>query len=102
MPNNFCKSYKEIREHDIEDEGKDSEFHKVDESLSDVTLSLEEKKEPMQQPIQQDKRQLYTDSLKVEIKPFFIVKNTIYIVFFLMNKKIVFSYSPTFHRKIAT
>ena len=43
MPNNFCKSYKEIREHDIEDEGKDSEFHKVDESLSDVTLSLEEK-----------------------------------------------------------
>ena len=34
----------------------------------DVKL-LEEKKQPMQQPIQQDKRQLYTDSLKVEIKP---------------------------------
>ena len=35
---------------------------------NDVKL-LEEKKQPMQQHIQQDKRQLYADSLKVEIKP---------------------------------
>lgn len=34
----------------------------------DVKL-LEEKKQPMQEPIQQNKRQLYTDSLKVERKP---------------------------------
>lgn len=34
----------------------------------DVKL-LEEKKQPMQEPIQQNKRQIYTDSLKVERKP---------------------------------
>ncbi len=43
-------------------------IEKIFRKKDDVKL-LEEKKEPMQQPIQQDKRQLYTDSLKVEIKP---------------------------------
>ena len=43
-------------------------IEKIFRKKDDVKL-LEEKKEPMQQPIDQDKRQLYTDSLKVEIKP---------------------------------
>lgn len=42
IPNDFCRSYEEIRKHDIRSDGKDSECHKKDERLSDVILDLDE------------------------------------------------------------
>ena len=41
VPNNFCKSYEEIRKHDIEDDGTDAKCHENDEELSDATLDLD-------------------------------------------------------------
>lgn len=44
MPNNFCKSYEEIRKHDIiESESKDTESHKNNSALASATLDLDEK-----------------------------------------------------------
>lgn len=40
-PDNFCKSYEEIRKNDVVD-GKDHECHKNDEQLQDCTLSLDD------------------------------------------------------------
>lgn len=42
-PENFCRSYTEIRKHDIKDDGTDSESHKNDEKLESATLDLDEK-----------------------------------------------------------
>lgn len=42
MPNNFCKSYKEIRKNDIDRDGEDTLAHKNNEELSDATLNLDE------------------------------------------------------------
>ena len=44
MPRNFCRSYEEIRKHDIDNDGKDHKCHENDEELSNVTLNLEEKR----------------------------------------------------------
>lgn len=41
-PNNFCRSYEEIRKSDINSEGEDSECHKNDEELLDATLNLDD------------------------------------------------------------
>lgn len=41
-PDNFCVSYKSIREHDILSDGSDRECHKNDEILEDATLELDE------------------------------------------------------------
>ncbi len=43
MPNNFCISYEEAREGDMDDEKNDQESHKNDEKLADATLSLGKK-----------------------------------------------------------
>ncbi len=40
-PNNFCKSYEEIRKNDIDEEEKDHETHKNDKELEDATLNLD-------------------------------------------------------------
>lgn len=42
-PENFCRSYTEIRKHDIKDDGSDTESHKNDEDLASATLDLDEK-----------------------------------------------------------
>lgn len=43
FPNCFCKSYEEIREHDIRaSDGKDLECHKNDEELESATIELDE------------------------------------------------------------
>lgn len=42
-PDNFCRSYEEIRKHDIRDDGTDTECHKNDEALASATLELDEK-----------------------------------------------------------
>lgn len=44
VPENFCKSYEEIREHDITAEGVDQLCHKNDEKLESVTLGLDRQK----------------------------------------------------------
>ena len=49
-PENFCRSYEEIRKHDIRSNGEDSKSHKNDEELSNATLDLDE----------QSLRQIYT------------------------------------------
>lgn len=41
-PENFCRSYEEIRKNDIRSNGEDSKAHKNDESLASATLDLEE------------------------------------------------------------
>lgn len=41
MPQNFCKSYVEIRKNDIDVNGVDSESHKNDELLTTPTISLD-------------------------------------------------------------
>lgn len=43
MPENFCKSYEDIRENDIDDDKIDTQCHKNDEELADKTIGLEEK-----------------------------------------------------------
>ena len=43
FPNNFCKSYEEIRKHDILSDGTDKACHKNDEKLSNVNVGIEEK-----------------------------------------------------------
>ena len=42
MPENFCKSYSEIRKHDIMKNGTDTECHKNDIELCSATLNLDE------------------------------------------------------------
>lgn len=42
-PQNFCLSYEEIRQHDINSSGMDFECHKNDEELSDCTITLDDK-----------------------------------------------------------
>ena len=42
MPQNFCKSYEEIRKNDIDNDGVDKECHKNDEALATATLNLDE------------------------------------------------------------
>ena len=42
-PENFFRSYEEIRKHDIKTNGEDSLSHKNDEELRDATLELDEK-----------------------------------------------------------
>lgn len=42
-PENFCKSYEEIRKHDIRSDGIDFCCHKNDEELSSATLNLNDK-----------------------------------------------------------
>ena len=39
-PENFCKSYEEIRKNDIDDNGVDTKCHENDEQLASVTLEL--------------------------------------------------------------
>lgn len=41
-PDNFCISYEQARENDIDIEGKDHKCHKNDEELQDATLNLDE------------------------------------------------------------
>ena len=41
LPNNFCKSYEEIRKHDIDVNGVDHHSHENDEQLKDATLNLD-------------------------------------------------------------
>ncbi len=41
-PDNFCKSYQEIRKNDINKKGDDSFSHKNDEELQDATLNLDD------------------------------------------------------------
>lgn len=41
-PENFCRSYEEIRKHDIRDDGADVRCHKNDEALASATLDLDE------------------------------------------------------------
>lgn len=41
-PQNFCRSYEEIRKHDIRSNGTDAECHKNDEKLSNATIDLDE------------------------------------------------------------
>ncbi len=41
-PNNFCISYEQARQNDMDEGGKDHCCHKNDEELQDATLSLEE------------------------------------------------------------
>jgi len=41
-PQNFCRSYEEIRKHDIRSDGTDAECHKNDEKLANATLDLDE------------------------------------------------------------
>lgn len=41
-PENFCKSYEEIRKHDIREDGTDVECHRNDEQLASATLELDE------------------------------------------------------------
>ncbi len=41
-PNNFCISYEQARENDIDREGKDQKCHKNDEQLKDANLSLDD------------------------------------------------------------
>ncbi len=41
-PNNFLKSYEEIRKHDVRSNGTDAECHKNDEELSDATLDVDD------------------------------------------------------------
>ena len=41
-PQNFCRSYDEIRKHDIRNDGTDAECHKNDEKLASATLELDE------------------------------------------------------------
>jgi len=41
-PNNFCRSYEEIRKNDIDSDGKDHCSHKNDEELADCTINLDE------------------------------------------------------------
>lgn len=41
VPDNFCKSYEEIRKNDINKKGDDSFYHKNDEELQDATLNLD-------------------------------------------------------------
>lgn len=41
-PNNFCRSYEEIRKHDIKSNGEDCKAHKNDEKLSDATFDMPE------------------------------------------------------------
>lgn len=41
-PSNFCKSYEEIRNEDIEEDGTDCLAHKNDERLSDCTLNIDD------------------------------------------------------------
>ena len=40
-PDDFCRSYEEIRKHDLSSDGKDLMCHKNDEMLSDATLEIE-------------------------------------------------------------
>ena len=42
-PNNFCRSYEEIRKNDIREDGTDTECHKNDNELSSITFDLDEK-----------------------------------------------------------
>ena len=42
-PENFCTSYQEIRQNDIDENGVDTKCHKNDEQLADVTLGLTDK-----------------------------------------------------------
>ncbi len=42
MPNNFCINYEQARKNDINRKGKDTNCHKNDEKLQDVTLGLDE------------------------------------------------------------
>lgn len=42
-PSNFCISYDEIRQHDLDDDGNDCLAHKNDEKLSGATLNLDKK-----------------------------------------------------------
>lgn len=41
-PENFCRSYEQIRKHDIDSSGKDRMCHKNDEDLASATLELDE------------------------------------------------------------
>lgn len=43
-PENFCRSYEEIRKHDIKKNGTDTGSHKNDEALASATLNLDEQK----------------------------------------------------------
>ncbi len=42
IPDNFCISYEQARKLDIDEDGKDSNSHKNDSQLSNITLSLNE------------------------------------------------------------
>lgn len=42
-PDNFLRSYEEIRKHDIRKDGTDAECHKNDEELTDATLDIDDK-----------------------------------------------------------
>lgn len=42
-PNNFCRSYAEIRKNDIRSDGTDARSHKNDDELASVTFDLDEK-----------------------------------------------------------
>lgn len=42
-PDNFLRSYEEIRKHDVRRDGTDAECHKNDEKLSDATLDIDDK-----------------------------------------------------------
>ena len=41
-PNNFCRSYEEIRKHDIKSNGEDTRAHENDDELSDATFNMSE------------------------------------------------------------
>ena len=43
-PEDFCRSYEEIRKHDIKSDKTDTECHKNDEDLESATLELDEQK----------------------------------------------------------
>lgn len=66
-PENFCRSYEEIRKHDIRKNGEDSNIHKNDENLIDATLNLDE----------QTLRQIYKSIGIADIEGNFPVKKLI-------------------------